>query len=112
MESVDLLIRHDNILYCHWSLVVLGLVLLTCYWYKCMLKNNESFVSQLDERKKLMDKIYAEDTPNVQEDVNPVPELIKTIKGSSYYPMEYPRRIDSLTNPITEKMLRDNLSGL
>lgn len=50
---------------------------------------------------------YALNNPQVQYTVNPIPDMIRTVNGDSFYPILPARRPDAIINPITEPLLRN-----
>lgn len=61
----------------------------------------------LDAAKDEVRAAYAIDNPNIQYTVDPVPDMIRTINGESYYPVLPARRPNAIVNPITEPYLRN-----
>ena len=60
----------------------------------------------LDTIKKEVKIGYQEDNPQIQYTVNPVPYLLDFLRGRAYYPATFPRRPDSIINPMREPLLR------
>ena len=80
--------------------LLLAAIILILFYYR-----NEGF--SVSDMKDELRRSYSLNNPSVQYTVNPVPDMIRTVDGDSYYPTLPARRPDSIINPINEPLLRN-----
>jgi hypothetical protein len=80
------------------------IVIIVFYFY--YVKSKEEGFNLTDMKNELR-RSYSLNNPQVQYTVNPVPDMIRTVNGESYYPILPARRPDAIINPINEPLLRN-----
>ena len=89
-------------------LIILILIFLFVQYRTTSLLKSEGLYddpSRLTKEKNDQRKYYAIDNPNIQYTVNPVEKMIDKLGGTKWYPQTYPRRVDSIMDPMTESKL-------
>lgn len=103
----DMLIKHNDIQYIHWVPCIILLILLLICWFSKKIKLEGLHPLVLAQEN--IRNVYAYDNPNIQHLVNPVKKMIDRLGGTKWYPQDYPRRVNSIMDPMTEEKLHEDL---
>ena len=96
----NIFIYEKNNYYVHWGVCVTLIVLLLLSWFSTNKKAEGFDVTMLDT---------ADDNPQIQQKHNPVPDMIDVVGGTKYYPLSYPRRVNSIMDPMTERKIHRDM---
>ena len=95
----------ENNYYIHWGVCVTLIVLLLLSWFSNNKKTEGFEVPDLTK----IDEVNIRENPQVQLQYNPVPNMIDIVHGTKWYPLSYPRRVNAIMDPITERKVHINM---
>ena len=93
LTTNEIVISYNNVYYFHYSIIVILIILILICWFT----------------RKLYSEDFRSDNPNINYTVNPIPNVIDTVGGTSFYPKYDKIRSSSLIDPITEEKLVDQI---